>query len=274
MKVNYEQLTEDCVQWIRDWFEVNGKGCNAVVALSGGKDSTIVCGLCVEALGKERVIGLSLPETGQGLNDADNIAAFFDIPLIVAPIGKICDIFYETPQEMEFYMARDSKMPSSLETSMTTILNNEWSLQSKQNIAPRVRMSMLYAISQSCNGRPSCNCNLSEDWVGYATLFGDNAASFAPIAKLTVTEVKEIGRVLGIPDKWVDKTPDDGLPGSMPDETKFGFTYSVLDKYIRTGVCEDEDVKMKIDIMNEKNKFKLDIVRVPTFIPNKELWES
>lgn len=274
MKVNYEQLTEDCVQWIRDWFDKNGKNCNAVIGLSGGKDSTVVAGLCVKALGKDRVIGVSMPESSQGLNEADKIAAFFDIPLIVAPIGPICEEFYATPQEMQFYMARDSKMPSSLEGSVTTILNNEWSLQSRQNIPPRIRMAMLYAISQSCNGRPSCNCNLSEDWVGYATLFGDNAASFAPIAKLTVTEVKEIGRVLGIPDKWVDKTPDDGLPNSCPDEEKFGFSYATLDKYIREGICEDENIKYKIDMMNEKNLFKLDIVRIPTFIPNKELWES
>lgn len=245
----YEEIANQCVKWIREWFEANSKNGNAVIGLSGGKDSTIVCALCVKALGADRVIGVAMPDNNQGLNEADKIAEHFGITFMVSPIGKICDAFSKVSPPDEAW---------------------EWSKQTVQNIPPRVRMTLLYAIAQTVNGRVSCNCNLSEDWIGYSTLYGDNAGSFAPLSNLTVTEVKEIGRVLGVPDKWVDKTPDDGLPGSMPDETKFGFTYSVLDKYIRTGVCEDEVVKMKIDIMNEKNKFKLDIVRVPSFVPK---WE-
>ena len=268
MKVNYEQLTEDCVQWIRDWFDKNGKNCNAVIGLSGGKDSTVVAGLCVKALGKDRVIGVSMPESSQGLNEADKIAAFFDIPLIVAPIGPICEEFYATPQEMQFYMARDSKMPSSLEGSMTTILNNEWSLQSRQNIAPRVRMTMLYAIAQSCNGRVMGTCNASENLVGYFTRWGDGASDVEPIGSFTVNDVKEIGRVLGIPDKWVEKIPDDGLQNSMPDDEKFkkwGFSYKYIEDYIKKGTTGNSEIDEILKNRRDKNLFKLSMP--PIFYP-------
>ena len=244
----YEEITNQCVEWIREWFEKNSKGCNAILGLSGGKDSTISAALCVKALGKDRVIGVAMPDNNQGLNDADKIAEYLGITFMVAPIGEICDAFSKV------------RIPGLL----------EWSLQTVQNIPPRVRMTMLYAIAQTYNGRVSCNCNLSEDWLGYSTIFADNAGAYAPLANLTVTEVREIGKVLGLPDKWVNKVPDDGLPNSTPDEKKFGFTYEVLDKYIRTGVCKDKEVKRKIDAMHEKNLFKLDIVRVPAFVPK---WE-
>lgn len=245
----YEEIANQCVKWIREWFEVNGKNCNAIVGLSGGKDSTIVAALCVKALGADRVIGVAMPASNQGLNDADKIAEHLGITFIVAPIGEICGEFSKVPHHFS------------------------WSVQSIQNIPPRIRMTMLYAIAQTFNGRVSCNCNLSEDWVGYSTLFGDSVGSFAPLAKLTVTEVKEVGRALGLPSIWVDKTPDDGLPASMSDEQKFGFTYDTLDHYIRTGICENEAVKEKIDSMNKKNLFKLDIIKVPTFIPDESLWQ-
>ena len=118
--------------------------------------------------------------------------------------------------------------------------------------------TMLYAISQTHNGRVTNNCNMSEDWIGYSTRYGDSVGDFAPICNLTVTEVRAIGHAMGIPAKWVDKTPDDGLPGSSPDEVKFGFTYDLLDKYIRDGVePENKEIKDKIDAMHKKNLFKL-----------------
>ena len=240
--INYEKITENCIQWIRDYFEKNGKDCNAVIGLSGGKDSTVVASLCVKALGKDRVIGVAMPDVLQGLNDADNIAEYLGIKFINAPIGRIVHEF----KNFEFI---------------------PYSNQAIQNIPPRVRMTMLYAIAQSYNGRVSCNCNLSEDWIGYSTFGGDNLGAFAPLAKLTVTEIINIGKCLGLPNKWVEKKPDDGLPNSAPDEEKFGFSYALLDKYIRIGICEDEVIKNKIDEMHRKNLFKLDIIRVPSFEP-------
>ena len=234
-----EEIKKELIDWIRIWFENNGKGCNAIIGLSGGKDSTIVAKLCVEALGKNRVIGVAMPDTLQGLNDADKIAEYLGIKFINAPIGRITtefhDLFHEVP--------------------MTE--------QTIQNIPPRVRMATLYAIAQTYNGRVSCNCNLSEDYIGYSTMFGDNAGAFAPLANLTVTEVRNLGHALGLPDEWVEKTPDDGLPNSSPDEAKFGFTYKILDEYIRTGRCDDKEVKAKIDARHDRNLFKLLAVRIP-----------
>lgn len=243
-----EKVTNECIQWIRNWFEKNGPGCNAVLGLSGGKDSTIVAKLCAEALGPDRVIGVALPENGQGINEADKIAEYLGIKFMTLPIGDICDLFNVT---------------------------EGWSVQTLQNIPPRVRMTMLFAVSQTFNGRVANTCNLSEDFVGYATLFGDAAGSFAPLSQLTVTEIYQIGDYLGLPYEWVHKIPDDGLPQSSPDEAKFGFTYAELDDYIRfsiepVGYCNNSN-ELKIDKIRRmywNNKFKTDIVRIPCFDPN------
>ena len=128
-------------------------------------------------------------------------------------------------------------------------------------------MTMLYAVAQSSNGMVANTCNLSEDYIGYATLFGDAAGSFAPFGRLVVREVKGIGHALGLPAKWVEKIPDDGLPHSSPDEQKFGFTYATLDHWIREGVCEDEAVLEKIQRMHRRNRFKTEILHIPAFDP-------
>ena len=125
-------------------------------------------------------------------------------------------------------------------------------------------MSTLYAVSQTLNGRVANTCNLSEDYVGYSTRYGDSAGDFSPLGKLTVQEVKEIGKYLELPIDLVDKTPSDGLSG-MGDEDKLGFTYAVLDKYIRMGVCEDVATKERIDRLNRINAFKLKVI--PAFEP-------
>ena len=140
----------------------------------------------------------------------------------------------------------------------------EITAQTRTNIPPRVRMATLYAIGQSNNGRVVNTCNLSEDWVGYSTRYGDAAGDFSPLCHLTVAEVKEIGRVLGLPENLIEKTPADGLCGKT-DEDNLGFTYAVLDKYIRTGVCEDEKTKERIDYLHRISRFKLELM--PQFRP-------
>ena len=144
--------------------------------------------------------------------------------------------------------------------------NIEPSEQTVINLPPRIRMSTVYALSQTFNGRVANTCNLSEDYVGYATRYGDGAGDFSPLGNLTVDEVKKIGIYLGLPQNLVEKTPSDGLCGKS-DEDKLGFTYAVLDKYIRTGVCEDPDTKSRIDRLNRINAFKLKLI--PSFVPDK-----
>lgn len=236
------------VEWIRGWFEENGKDCNAVIGLSGGKDSTIAAALCVEALGNDRVIGVALPDMLQGINEADKIAEHLGIKFMTIPIGNAC-----------WYLKKAKDASGEV---------FEWSTQTEQNIPPRIRMAMLYAVSQSFNGRVVGTCNLSENYIGYMTRWGDQASDFEPLAGLTVTEVRAIGHELGLPAEWVDKVPDDGLPKSCPDEEKFGFSYETLDMYIRFKVCDDEAIKAKIDAMHKKNLFKL----MPQPVYKPDLW--
>lgn len=228
------------VKWIRDFFEKNGKDCNAIVGISGGKDSSIVAALCVEALGKDRVIGVLMPCGEQSDIDCAK--------LLVNHLG----IKSYTINIKDAVNGILGNMPDGFETS----------IQTKTNIQPRVRMTTLYAVGQSNNGRVANTCNMSEDWVGYSTRYGDAAGDFSPISDFTVTELKQIGRVLNLPNELVNKTPIDGLCGKT-DEENLGFTYEVLDRYIRTGVCKDPNIKNRIDEMHERNKFKLELM--PSF---------
>ena len=242
---NALKVKDDCVHWIRKFFEENGKGCNAVVGISGGKDSSVVAALCVEALGKDKVIGVLMPSGKQ-----EDIDCSYKL---VKHLG------------IKHFEINVKDSIDALKKSIREQI--ELSVQSVTNMPPRIRMTTLYAVSQCLNGRVANTCNLSEDYVGYATRYGDGAGDFAPISKLTVQEVKEIGRVLGLPDELVNKTPIDGLCGKT-DEDNLGFTYAVLDKYIRTGEIDDKTVKEKIDRLNRLNSFK--VKYMPVFEPDKK----
>ncbi len=235
MSFNAKKTTADAVKWIRNWFNENGKDCNAVIGISGGKDSSVVAALCVEALGKERVIGVLMPNGEQADIDCSK--------QLVAHLGIPYHIF---------------NIKNLVESGLNELKNCgiEPTRQALINLPPRIRMATLYAISQSKNGRVANTCNLSEDWVGYSTRYGDAAGDFSPLGQLTVREVKEIGKYLGLPKNLVEKVPSDGLSGKT-DEDNLGFTYAVLDEYIRNGVCKDEKIKARIDDLHTKNEFKL-----------------
>lgn len=233
-------VKDACVQWIKDWFDINGKGCNAVIGISGGKDSSVVAALCVEALGKERVVGVLMPNGVQ--------SDLSESLLLIEHLG-IKELRVDIKNAF-------NSIINSVEFALRSVSD-----QTKVNLPPRLRMSVLYAISQSCNGRVANTCNLSEDWIGYSTRYGDSVGDFSPLSRLTVTEVKAIGYELGLPEELIEKVPSDGLCGKT-DEDNFGFTYAVLDKYIREGVCEDETIKSKIDSMHERNLFKLQLMPV------------
>ncbi len=237
-----QKVKDQCVAWIRDFFEQNGKGCNAVLGISGGKDSSVAAALCVEALGKDRVIGVLMPCGEQ-----------HDIDMAYL----LCDHLGIRRYEINIKAAVDGILGAFPEDLALTE-------QTKVNLSPRIRMATVYAVSQSCNGRVVNTCNLSEDWVGYSTRYGDAAGDFSPMAKLTVAEVKQIGALLGLPEVLVEKVPIDGLCGKT-DEDNLGFTYAVLDRYIRTGEIDDPAVKERIDTLHERNLFKLQMM--PMFEP-------
>ena len=239
-RYNAEIIKNECVQWIRDFFEENGKGCNAVIGISGGKDSSIVAALCVEALGKDRVIGVLMPNGEQA--DIDKAK------LLVAHLG------------IRHYIVNIKDAVDGVTAAIPFALSE----QSRVNLPPRIRMATLYAVSQSHNGRVANTCNLSEDWVGYSTRYGDSVGDFSPCSHLTVQEVKAIGRLLGLPSELVDKVPSDGLCGKT-DEDNLGFTYAELDRYIREGIIEDEEKKANIDRRHRNNLFKLQLM--PSFEP-------
>lgn len=239
------KIKNECVEWIRDFFEKNGKDCNAVVGISGGKDSSVAAALCVEGLGRDRVIGVLMPCGEQ--HDIDMAQ------LLVDHLG----IKYYIINVKDAVDGVINSLPKDLSITSQTV----------QNVPPRIRMSTLYAVSQSVNGRVVNTCNLSEDWVGYSTRYGDSVGDFSPMSFLTVTEVKAIGRVLGLPDVLVDKTPIDGLCGKT-DEENLGFTYAELDRYIREGIIEDVEKKEIIDRKHKANLFKLEFM--PCFKPTIE----
>lgn len=238
------RTTEELIQWVKDYFAEAGDNTNAILGMSGGKDSTVAAAVLCKALGPDRVIGVSMPQGSQSLNDADKICEYLGMKMYTVNIGQAFDGLLEGIK----YAGEVLSKPSV------------------QNIPPRLRMATLYAIGQTNNARVVNTCNLSEDYIGYATKFGDGAGDFSVFANLTVTEVLAIGDYLGVPYQWVHKTPDDGLPHSCPDEEKIGFTYAELDIYIRTGKAPEgyvhdnpeEGLKVdKIDRMRKANLHKL-----------------
>lgn len=252
-KFNVENVTKDLIEWIKNWFEENGKGCNAVIGISGGKDSTVVAALCVEALGKDRVIGVMMPN-GIQKDISDSI--------------KVC----------EFLGIKNYTI--NIADSVNGVLNQmeqagiEITEQTRTNLPARIRMSTLYAVSQSNNGRVSNNCNLSEDIVGYATRFGDGGTGdFSPISELTTVEIKQIGDYLGLPHDLVHKTPIDGLntneDGSyVTDEQSLGITYDEIHSYARFYEILPEKIFNKIKEKEIKNIFKLK--PIPKFEPKHQ----
>lgn len=228
-----KKVKNEIVEWLREWEENNGKGCNFIVGVSGGKDSSVVAALLVEAFGKDRVIGVKMPCGEQKDIDYSN--------MLVNHLG----IRGYTMNIGDAVGGIRSQFPIGVKISD----------QTTTNLPARIRMATLYAISQSVNGRVANTCNLSETLLSWETRWGDAVGDFAPISDLTVKEVKAIGYELGLPNELIEKIPSDGLCGST-DEDALGFKYSVMDRYIRTGEIDDKDIKNKIDNRVEKYRFK------------------
>lgn len=239
MEFNAKEVKDRCVAWIREFFEKNGRDCNCIIGISGGKDSSVAAALCVEALGKDRVIGVLMPNGEQSdIDMSKKLVDFLGIESVTINI---------------------SQAVQAVTQGVQCALTEGMSEQAVVNLPPRLRMAVLYAVSQSRNGRVVNTCNLSEDWVGYSTRYGDSAGDFSPLSDLTVREVKLVGRAAGLLEELIEKVPSDGLCGKS-DEDNLGFTYEVLDRYIRTGEIEDAAVKEKIDRLHERNLFKLQLM--------------
>lgn len=247
-KNKLDTITTNLVNWIKDMMENTG-GYKAVIGISGGKDSSVVAALCVRALGKENVVGILMPNGIQDdISYARELCSFLEIHSIEM---NIIDIFNGINHSL-------SKVNKSIVP--------EISQQTSLNLPPRIRMTVLYALSQSIsNSRVINTSNLSEDWIGYATIYGDTAGAFSPLGMLTSDEVIQIGHYIGLPDKFIYKKPSDGLTGKT-DEDVFGFSYEVLNKYIRDEKIEDKEIKNKIDNMHKNSRFKF--LPIPMFSPD------
>ena len=247
MKFDSNTIKNELIDWIKKYFEENGPTSKAVISISGGKDSTTVAKLCVEALGKDRVVGVLIPNGYQhDIDVARKVVEYLDIEHYEINIKQV---YTEL-----LWLMYDKVSPTIEENKVFT-----------SNTPARIRMTVLYGISAIIGGRVANTCNLSEDYVGYATKYGDAAGDFSPLSNLTVQEVKAVAYSLGIPKEFIEKTPEDGLCG-VSDEENLGFTYDVLDRYIRTGICEDLDVKEKIDKMHLAGLHK--ITPMPSYKPN------
>lgn len=234
---NPKKVLGELVEWIRDYFEKNASPeTKAVIGISGGKDSSVAAAVCVEALGRDRVIGVLMPQGEQA--DIEYSRMLVDTLGIENYTINVGSTVSEFTKELEKHMT----------------LSN----QAIVNTPARIRMTTLYAVAACVGGRVVNTCNLSEDWVGYSTKYGDSAGDFSPLSDLTVTEVLQIGDELGLPYELVHKVPTDGLCGKT-DEENLGFTYAMLDRYIRgeNDLSEYPDIKAKIDRLHANNLHKL-----------------
>ena len=233
---NAEKTRDNLVQWIKDWFEKNGPTSKAVIGISGGKDSTIVAALCARALGTDRVLGVLMPNGTQAdIQDSYTVCEKLGIASIVVNIQDAYAGVYNSVLNALNYPALSEQ---------TTI-----------NIAPRLRMTTLYAVSQTVGGRVINTSNLSECLTGYFTRWGDECGDMKPLINLTKNEVVAIGLTMDeIPRDLVEKAPSDGLTGKT-DEDKIGFSYDALDTYIR-GSRNEGDVDKKIEARIFSTMFK------------------
>ena len=243
---NAKKEVENITAWIKEWFDNNGPKASAVIGLSGGKDSTIVAALLVRALGKDRVVGVLMPDGEQkDIDDSKKVAEILGIKSHIVNIHPAVEGEKKALEAAGVTLSKDALI----------------------NTPPRIRMATLYAIAQSLpnGGRVANTCNASEDYVGYSTKYGDAAGDFSPCSDFLVCQMRAIGDELGLPSDLIHKTPSDGLSG-MSDEDKLGFTYDTLDKYVLTGICEDEETKKKIDHLHAINLHKLQTI--PTYRQN------
>lgn len=236
--MDIRKIKEEMTAWLREYFANNGNPV-AIIGISGGTDSSVAAAMLCEAIGRENVIGVMMPNGYQhDIDVSQALVAHLGIKSHTVNIKNVTEAINAAVEEG---------------TGLVTKGNDCY----MTNTPSRIRMSTLYGIGALYgNSRVINTCNLSEDYVGYSTKFGDSAGDVGFLSALTKTEVKELGRLLGLPVQFVDKIPEDGMSGKS-DEEKLGFTYAALDRYIRTGEIDNEETKNKIDRMHRANLHKI-----------------
>ena len=239
MDFNPQMQLAGLLEWMAEQMSAC-RGKTAVIGISGGKDSSVIAALCVEAYGRENVLGVLMPDGVQPDIDYSNgIVDHLNLPHTTINI-------HDAVQGVLGEMERAGLTPSR----QTTV-----------NLPSRIRMATLYAVAQSLPGGIVINTsNLSEDWVGYCTIYGDSAGAFSPLGMYTTEEVVALGRQLGLPEKFLIKPPSDGLTGKT-DEDNLGFTYHAVNEYVRRGVV-DADIKERIDALHRASRFKFQTLPV------------
>lgn len=233
----------DCIDWIREYFRLNGYNSMAVVGISGGIDSAVVAAMCVKALGKERVLGILMPNGVQSdIEVAKEVCDTLEINYYVANIAEAVEGIYN-----QLHSDKDYLGPVVM-----------------YNTPARIRMTMLYAYAAMVRGRVANTCNLSESYVGYDTKWGDNAGDFAPLQEFTKTEIYEMAALLPLPQSVLNAIPNDGMCG-VSDEERFGFTYATLDKFIRGGANLSYEEHKRITEMHSAARHKLTAVNLPHY---------
>lgn len=245
-------IKEQAISWVKEYFEKNGNpNTKAIIGISGGKDSSVVAALCCAALGKDRVIGVMMPNGVQSdIADSIKLCNFLGIKNYTVNIGSA-------------YQALTTEIKSVTNTENTTP-------QFNTNTPSRLRMSTLYGIAAlDGNARISCNGNYSERLAGYFTIWGDGAGDFAPLANLFVDEVVQLGIDLGLPEDLCVKAPADGMSGKT-DEDNLGFTYAELKKVATGNESEvDADKVEKIKAKLKALDFKRKLLNLPCFEPKR-----
>lgn len=241
--------TEKVVDFVRDYYKRNNLG-GAVLGVSGGKDSGIVLAILVKALGKENVVGLTLPchSMKQDKDLAHVVADYYGVKLYNLDLTTTFDAFTDAVKEGFGEVSEEQLKDSDI------------------NLKPRLRTASVYyyaAMLSKVRGKPylvAGTSNKCELFVGYFTKGGDNVHDIATIADFTVSEVIQIGEYLDVPKEVLYRTPSDGLSG-MSDEDKLGVKYLEIEKYI-AGEDLDPAISERIEKLHKSSRHKFSI---PTY---------
>lgn len=246
--INFE--INNIINDIKKYFASNGLSSKAVIGISGGKDSTIAAALLVRALGKDRVIGVMMPESVQtDIDDSRKVCEILGIKSFEIDIGPACEKLYKNFQDCTF----------------GELMVNP---QIRTNTPARIRMATLYMVASSVGGRVINTGNASELYVGYTTKYGDLAGDYAIFKYYYVREVLAIGDALEeLPYKLVHKAPSDGMSGKT-DEDNLGFTYEQVDALLLDEVYPDFETYTAITNRHNRNTHKQAIC-LPSPRPNR-----